>query len=69
MPGTKAEELAAAAGLTLGPVVSITEGTQPPVLPLYAVPDVAMAKADTAVPVESGSSTVSVDVSMTFALQ
>ena len=29
---TKAEELATAAGLTLGPVVSITEGTQPPVL-------------------------------------
>ena len=66
---TKAEELATAAGLTLGPVVFITEGTQTPVLPMFQSPDVAMAKADAAVPVESGSSTVAVDVSMAFELR
>jgi uncharacterized protein YggE len=66
---TKAEELATAAGLTLGPVIVITEGAQAPVLPIYPVPDGAMAKADAAVPVESGSSTVAVDVSMTFELR
>lgn len=65
---TKAEELAAAAGLTLGPVISMTEGTQSPVLPMYPMPDVAMAKADAAVPVEAGSSTVTVDVSIAFQL-
>ena len=66
---TKAEELAAAAGLTLGPVVFMNEGTQTPVLPMYPVPEGAMAKAAAPVPVESGSSTVAVDVSMAFELR
>jgi len=67
---TKAEVLAAAAGLTLGPVITMTEGTQTPVIPMYAVPAPAMAKADAAaVPVEAGSSTVAVDVSIAFELR
>ena len=67
---TKAEELAAAAGLTLGSVVSIAEGTvspMPPPMPAAAGGGMAMAEA--AVPVQPGSSIVSVDVSMTFELR
>jgi uncharacterized protein YggE len=67
---TKAEELAAAAGLTLGPVVAIAEGTvslMPP--PMAAGAGGEMAKAQTAVPVQPGSSTVAVDVTMTFELR
>jgi uncharacterized protein YggE len=66
----KAEELAAAAGMTLGPVVSIAEGAPPVIGPLYAGRgggDMAMAEA--AVPVEPGSTTVAVDVQMTFELR
>jgi uncharacterized protein YggE len=67
---TKAEELAAAAGLTLGSVVSIAEGTLSPMPPpVFAATSDEMAMAEAAVPVESGSSIVSVDVSMTFALR
>jgi uncharacterized protein YggE len=66
---TKAEELATAAGLTLGPVITITEGTQAPVIPMFEAPDVAMAKAGAPVPVESGSTTVAVDVSIAFELR
>jgi hypothetical protein len=67
---TKAEELAATAGLTLGPVISIAEGTfspVPPPMPAGAGADMAMAEA--AVPVQPGSSTVAIDVSMTFELR
>ena len=67
---TKAEELAAAAGLTLGPVVSIAEGTLSPMPPpLYAAADAEMAKAEAVVLVQSGSSTIAVDVAMTFELR
>jgi uncharacterized protein YggE len=67
---TKAEELAAAAGLTLGSVVSITEGTVSPMPPpIYAAREGDMAMAEADVPVQPGSSTVTVDVSMTFALR
>jgi uncharacterized protein len=67
---TKAEELAAAAGMTLGPVVAISEGTSPLVSPVY---DMArgggMGAGQAAAPVEPGSTTVAVDVTMTFELQ
>src|SRR5215217_1252055 len=67
---TKAEELAAAAGMTLGPVVAISEGTSPLVSPVY---DMArgggMGAGQAAVPVEPGSTTVAVDVTMTFELR
>jgi uncharacterized protein YggE len=67
---TKAEELAAAAGLTLGPVVSIAEGTVSPMPPpMYGGAGGGMAKAEAAVPVQPGSSTIAVDVTMTFALR
>jgi uncharacterized protein YggE len=66
---TKAEELATAAGLTLGPVITITEGAETPVIPMYPMPEAAMAKADAAVPVEAGSSTVAVDVSIAYELR
>ena len=67
---TKAEELAAAAGLTLGSVVSIAEGSVSPIpspMPAGAGGDMAMAEA--AVPVQPGTSTVAVDVSITFELR
>jgi uncharacterized protein YggE len=64
----KASELAAAAGMTLGPVVSIAEGTAPPVItPFAADAEVAMKSAP--VPVEIGSNTVSVDVTVTYQLR
>lgn len=67
---TKAEELATATGLTLGPVVSIAEGTVAPMPPpMYTGAGGDMAKAEAAVPVQPGSSTVAVDVSMTFELR
>jgi uncharacterized protein len=67
---TKAKELAAAGGLTLGSVASIAEGTvspMPPPMPAGAGRD--MAEAQAAVPVQPGSSTVAVDVSLTFELR
>jgi uncharacterized protein len=66
---TKAEELAAAAGMTLGPVVAISEGTTPLVSPVYDMGRGGGMAAEAAVPVEPGSTTVAVDVIMTFELQ
>jgi uncharacterized protein len=67
---TKAEELAAAAGMSLGPVVAISEGTAPLISPVY---DMArgggMGAGQAATPVEPGSTTVAVDVIMTFELR
>lgn len=65
----KAEELATAAGMTLGPVVAIAEGATPVFGPVYGRGGGEMAMADAAVPIEPGSSTVSVDVTMTFELR
>lgn len=67
---TKAEELASAAGMTLGPVVAISEGTTPVISPMYGMGrGGGMAMADASVPVEAGSTTVSVDVSVTYELR
>jgi uncharacterized protein len=65
----KAQELADAAGLTLGRVVSISESSSstPPPMP-YASAD-SMQKAGGSTPVQTGSTEVSIDVSMTFELQ
>jgi uncharacterized protein YggE len=63
----KAAELAAAAGMTLGPVVSIAEGTAPPVITPMAAD--AMVEKAAPVPVEIGSNTVSVDVTVTYQLR
>lgn len=66
----KAEELAAAAGMTLGPVVAISEGAPPILGPMYAGRGGGeMAMDASAVPVEPGSTTVAVDVTMTFELR
>lgn len=66
----KAEELAEAAGMTLGPVVAISEGTPPIIAPVYGMArGGGMAQDAAAMPVEAGSTTVAVDVQMTFELQ
>jgi uncharacterized protein YggE len=66
----KAEELAAAAGMSLGPVVAISEGVSPMISPVYPMArGGGMAAAESAVPVEPGSTTVAVDVTMTFELR
>jgi len=67
---TKAEELASAAGMTLGPVVALSEGTTPIISPVYG-----MARggggmaAEAPTPVETGSTTVAVDVMVTYELR
>jgi hypothetical protein len=67
---TKAGELASASGLTLGPVVAISEGTVGGYAPVYGrAMGGGMGAAEAAVPVESGSTTVSVDITMTFELR
>jgi hypothetical protein len=66
----KAEELASAAGMTLGPVVAISEGTTPILSPIYSMGrGGGMGMAESAVPVEPGSTNVAVDVMMTFELR
>lgn len=67
----KAEELASAAGMSLGPVVAISEGTTPLISPVYGMGrggGMAMAES-AAVPVESGSTTIAVDVTVTYELR
>ncbi|MBA2597810.1 MAG: SIMPL domain-containing protein [Chloroflexia bacterium] len=67
---TKAEELATASGMTLGPVVSISEGTSGFIPPVYGMArGGGMAMDAAAAPVEPGSTTVAVDVQMTFELR
>lgn len=67
---TKAEELASAAGMTLGPVVAVSEGVAPIT---YTGSGMAGGGAGGAgggaVPVEPGATTVVVDVTMVFALR
>ena len=63
----RAQELAAAAGLTLGPVVSITEGVS--YGPMYGKGGSAMA-ADSAAPapIQVGTTTIQVDVTVVYQL-
>jgi uncharacterized protein YggE len=65
----KAEELAAATGLTLGPVVAISEGAPPVIGPVYGRGGGGAAMAAAPVPVQPGSTTVAVDVMMTYELR
>jgi uncharacterized protein YggE len=65
----KAEELAAATGLSLGPVVAISEGAPPVIGPMYGRGGGGAAMAQAAVPVQPGSTTVAVDVTMTYELR
>jgi uncharacterized protein YggE len=64
----KAEELASAAGMSLGPVVAISEGTVPVISPVYARGG-GMAMDAAAMPIEAGSTTVAVDVQVTYELR
>jgi hypothetical protein len=65
----RAETLAAAAGRTLGTVIGLVEGQQPPVGPFPRGPIAAMAmKAEADTPVEAGSQEVVVSIVVTFAL-
>lgn len=62
----KAEALAAAAGVSLGKVTAIAEGSQPTVMPMYASADRMTLEAKT--PIEPGSEQVTAVVTVTFAL-
>ena len=65
----RAEQLAAAAGMSLGRVVSISETASPPPAPVaYGGAD-AVAESRAAVPIQTGTSEVTVDVQMTFELE
>lgn len=63
----KAAQLAKAANVTLGKVISMSEGTAMPT-PLFRVQSVA-ASAESAVPIEVGELEISVSVEMRFAIQ
>ena len=67
----KADELAAAAGLEVARVTYITESSSPPPAPYYAGAgaDMAESASRAAVPIQAGSSEVSVDVQMSFELR
>lgn len=64
---TRAQQLAEAAGMTLGDLVSISETFGPNPLP-YSRAGGAGAAAEMAAPIESGQSTVTVDVQVIFEL-
>jgi uncharacterized protein len=61
----KAEELAKAAGLDLGRLVSMSEGSDRGFQPVYEARRFQLAEA-ASVPIETGSSTVAVDVHLVF---
>ncbi|MCA9858800.1 MAG: SIMPL domain-containing protein [Thermomicrobiales bacterium] len=63
----RAQELAEAAGMTLGPIVSIVEGYSSG--PIYGMGGVARADAaGAAAPIQAGSATIQVDVTVTYQL-
>jgi hypothetical protein len=64
-----AAAMAAAAGRRLGPVCSLTDNTQPPLLQPYASNGLSAASDHAAVPVEPGSQTESDQVTMVYALE
>jgi uncharacterized protein len=64
---TKAAQYARALGMSLGPVVSVSEQHPAPVLPMFAAPSAGRA-APAPVPVSPGSQQVTVTVTAVFAL-
>ncbi len=62
----KAEVLAAAAGVSISGVASITEAGTAEVAPVYRGGVAKMAMADAATPVEAGTNEVAISVSVTF---
>ena len=65
----KADELAAAAGLEVARVTYITETSSPPPVPFYAGSPAEDAAVRSAVPIQAGSTEISVDVQMSFELR
>lgn len=64
----RATQLAALAGRRLGPATSITEVVRHPVMPMRIMADVAMAK-EAGTPIQPGSTTVTVELAVEFALE
>jgi uncharacterized protein YggE len=64
---TKAAQYARALGMSLGPVVSVSEQHPAPVLPMFAAPSAGRATSSP-VPVSPGSQQVTVTVTAVFAL-
>jgi uncharacterized protein len=64
---TQADQLAKAAGGSLGPVISIDEGAQQVPMPMYAAADSAGGAAS--VPLQPGSQTISLTVQVTYELK
>ena len=62
----KAEVLAKAAGVSLGEVTSIVEGSQPSHMPMYATAE--LRTKDAPMPIEPGSEQVTAVVTVTFAI-
>lgn len=62
----KAEVLAKAAGVSLGEVTSIVEGSQPSYMPMYATAE--LRAKDAQMPIEPGSEQITAVVTVTFAL-
>jgi uncharacterized protein YggE len=63
----KARTLASAAGVTLGPVMTIQESTSVRPVPMFAMARVAAAAVPA--PVAEGEETVTVDVTMTYEIR
>jgi uncharacterized protein YggE len=66
---TRAEELAAAAGMSLGPIVFLSEGTPSYPGPVYGMGRGGGEMAAQGAPVQPGSTIVAVDVSVTYELR
>jgi len=64
----QAEQLAAAAGVQLGDVLTISESSQD-VGPFMAAPEAADARAATSVPIQTGSQELTVQVSVVFSIR
>lgn len=63
----KADAMAAAAGVKLGPLRSLTEGGSPIIRPVFAA--MRAAKSDEATPLESRQVTVTADVTLNYAIR
>lgn len=63
----RAQALAEAAGVELGPVTAITEASQGQPVPLVAVAE--RAKGDVAAPIEAGTEEIQASVTVTFAIE
>jgi len=64
----QAEQLATAAGVQLGDVLTISESS-PDVGPVLAAPEAADARAASSVPIQSGSEELTVQVSVVFSIR